>query len=262
MSTIKARKWVGHVMAKVVLFAAALICVALMSAPLYSQPCEIDRDCWIPDSVYYAPFSYNLKSCAPRVQVRIPVFLWSDQASVLHGLRLTLSGTASVDTAFYFFLKPCSLQFVNGLISDNRDTVAAAWECLEHYITPAAGIDAEIVISCSKGDTVRIKEVPPWSFTLLDLEGEWHPSYMRLDTTFVVPIDLASTSGDVDCSGIVSISDAVFLIRYIFTGGCAPNDADAADVNGNCAISISDVVYLINYIFAGGNAPLPGCVVP
>ncbi len=35
-------------------------------------------------------------------------------------------------------------------------------------------------------------------------------------------LPIQSRCGDVDCSGIVSISDAVFLIQYIFAGGPAP----------------------------------------
>lgn len=66
--------------------------------------------------------------------------------------------------------------------------------------------------------------------------------------------------GDADCSGAYSISDAVYLINYIFAGGpapCSPLNGDA-DVSGS--VSISDAVYLINYIFAGGPAPAcPNC---
>ncbi len=58
--------------------------------------------------------------------------------------------------------------------------------------------------------------------------------------------------GDADGNGMHTISDAVFLINYIFVGGPAPCNGDA---DCNCAVSISDAVYLINYIFAGGPAP-------
>jgi len=33
-------------------------------------------------------------------------------------------------------------------------------------------------------------------------------------------------SGDADCSGSISISDAVMIIRYIFVGGNAPCDTN------------------------------------
>lgn len=65
----------------------------------------------------------------------------------------------------------------------------------------------------------------------------------------------ACMCGDADGSGIFTISDAVFLINYIFAGGPAPNLICLGDADGNGMISISDAVYLINYIFAGGAAP-------
>ena len=61
--------------------------------------------------------------------------------------------------------------------------------------------------------------------------------------------------GDADGNGIFTISDAVFLINYIFAGGAPPNPNCNGDSDGNGIITISDAVYLINYIFAGGPAP-------
>ncbi len=58
--------------------------------------------------------------------------------------------------------------------------------------------------------------------------------------------------GDADGNGILTISDAVYMINYIFAGGPAPCNGDA---NCDCTLSISDAVYLINYIFSGGPAP-------
>ncbi len=65
--------------------------------------------------------------------------------------------------------------------------------------------------------------------------------------------------GDANGSGLVTISDAVFLINYIFGGGPAPYLISAGDANCNGQINISDVVYLINYIFVGGAAPCAAC---
>lgn len=62
-------------------------------------------------------------------------------------------------------------------------------------------------------------------------------------------------SGDADGSGTVNISDAVYLINYIFSGGPAPAPLAAGDPDCSGAVNISDAVYLINYIFSGGPAP-------
>jgi hypothetical protein len=68
--------------------------------------------------------------------------------------------------------------------------------------------------------------------------------------------------GDANGDCAVDISDAVFLIQFIFAGGPAPGDCNypigLGDANGDCAVDISDAVYLIQYIFAGGDPPFCG----
>ena len=65
--------------------------------------------------------------------------------------------------------------------------------------------------------------------------------------------------GDADGNAIITISDAVFLINYIFAGGPEPSPQIAADADCNGITTISDAVYLINYIFAGGLPPCQTC---
>lgn len=65
--------------------------------------------------------------------------------------------------------------------------------------------------------------------------------------------------GDADSNGSITISDAVYLINYIFAGGPAPNPICLGDADNNGSVTISDAVYLVNYIFAGGPAPGPNC---
>ena len=65
--------------------------------------------------------------------------------------------------------------------------------------------------------------------------------------------------GDANRDGPVDISDAVYLIAYIFSGGAAPSPLLAGDANCDSAVDISDAVYLIAYIFSGGAPPCAGC---
>jgi len=65
--------------------------------------------------------------------------------------------------------------------------------------------------------------------------------------------------GDASGDDIVDISDVVYLIAYIFSGGLAPSPLLAGDANCDGMVDISDVVYLIAYIFSGGLAPCAGC---
>lgn len=66
--------------------------------------------------------------------------------------------------------------------------------------------------------------------------------------------------GDADNNDLVTISDAVYLIGYIFAGGPAPNPIEAGDADCNNLVTISDAVYLINYIFSGGAVPCAACL--
>lgn len=65
--------------------------------------------------------------------------------------------------------------------------------------------------------------------------------------------------GDVNFDNMTNISDAVYLIGYIFAGGPPPIDLADADVDCDGMVTVSDAVYLINYIFAGGSAPCADC---
>jgi hypothetical protein len=65
--------------------------------------------------------------------------------------------------------------------------------------------------------------------------------------------------GDADRSGAANISDAVYLISFIFGGGPAPAPEAAGDADCNEIVNISDAVYLIAYIFGGGTEPCAGC---
>lgn len=58
----------------------------------------------------------------------------------------------------------------------------------------------------------------------------------------------------------VNITDAVYLINYLFTGGAAPCPIGAGQIDCDEMIGIGDAVALINYLFARGPAPCTGCL--
>jgi hypothetical protein len=61
--------------------------------------------------------------------------------------------------------------------------------------------------------------------------------------------------GDADGNGMVNITDAVYLLTYIFSGGPEPDPMELGDADCNGFVNVTDAVYLINYIFSGGPAP-------
>ena len=65
--------------------------------------------------------------------------------------------------------------------------------------------------------------------------------------------------GDLDASGQIDITDAVWLVNYIFAGGLPPKDSKGGDMDCSNQTDITDAVYLINYIFAGGPPPCAAC---
>ncbi len=64
-----------------------------------------------------------------------------------------------------------------------------------------------------------------------------------------------SINGDADGNLVVDISDAVYLMSYIFSSGPAPAPLASGDVDCSGFVDISDAVYLISYIFSGGAPP-------
>lgn len=89
---------------------------------------------------------------------------------------------------------------------------------------------------------------------------------LKADGTSIIGITDSDTAsvlvliqhGDADYNGLLTISDAVQLIEYIFAGGDAPEPVlESGDADCNGLVNISDAVFLINYIFSGG--PYPPC---
>jgi hypothetical protein len=65
--------------------------------------------------------------------------------------------------------------------------------------------------------------------------------------------------GDVDASGRINITDAIFLLDWLFQGGPRPPCVDAADVDddGGQRPAITDAIALLLWLFQGGRPPMP-----
>lgn len=60
-----------------------------------------------------------------------------------------------------------------------------------------------------------------------------------------------------DCS--VDITDAVYVLNFLFTGGETPQCMDAADTNDTGAVDITDGIFLLGFLFLGtAPPPYPG----
>jgi len=61
--------------------------------------------------------------------------------------------------------------------------------------------------------------------------------------------------GDANGDGVVTGSDVVYLLNYLYRGEAPPDPLLAGDVNCDGLVNASDVVYLLIWLFRGGNDP-------
>jgi hypothetical protein len=64
--------------------------------------------------------------------------------------------------------------------------------------------------------------------------------------------------GDPNASGAADITDAIFLLAYIFERGSAPTCLEAADAQNDGQIDVSDPLAILFHLFAGRALPPPG----
>ena len=81
-------------------------------------------------------------------------------------------------------------------------------------------------------------------------------------TGFPPPAEKKFQRGDANADGRADLSDAVFVLNYLFTGGPAPGCLKSADCDDTGVLDLTDGVYLLSLLFLGGAQlpePFPGC---
>lgn len=135
----------------------------------------------------------------------------------------------------------------------------------EPYTWSFVSGDLPYGIDFTGGTQGILSGTPTWKATFyFTIAVSDNGSPVKVDTlhcsmTITDPPPPAYICGDADANDDVDISDAVFLISYIFSGGAAPNPVGRGDVDCSSSVDISDVVYLISYIFSGGAEPCAAC---
>lgn len=86
-------------------------------------------------------------------------------------------------------------------------------------------------------------------FTLTTLEAD--ASGTKLEVLFDPKFIRADANGDEK----VDVSDATFILQWLFQAEKTPGCLDAADVNNDGKIDLSDAVYVLQYLFQGGLVP-------
>jgi hypothetical protein len=70
-----------------------------------------------------------------------------------------------------------------------------------------------------------------------------------------LPENVDFTPGDAGFDERIDISDAVFVLSWLFLGGEAPPCEDAADTDDSGSHNLSDAVVVLNHLFLGSAAP-------
>ena len=64
--------------------------------------------------------------------------------------------------------------------------------------------------------------------------------------------------GDMDDNGFLNLTDAVFILNFLFLGGATPSCFEACDVDNNGILQLTDGIFMLNFLFLGGEAvPAP-----
>jgi hypothetical protein len=162
----------------------------------------------------------------------------ADTANVKEG---TLLATSGLPTFFWKSFSPdSSLLYIDGAILGDGTSVSGGGNLATIKFFPVDYGESQILIAPIRA---RDENNSPLTY---DVQDGWaRVCYFK---------------GDVNADNSIDISDVVYLIAWIFSGGAAPIPAKlVGDVNCDLSTDISDLVYLIEYIFSGGSAPCGPC---
>ena len=118
----------------------------------------------------------------------------------------------------------------------------------------------------------------PYGLTFVNTDSAYLSGFPTYQSTFVFKMEVKDSSiptlydtaqitivveqstpqhicGDANASGNVNLSDAVYIINYVFRSGPEPVPYISGNVNCDSSVNVSDAVWLINYIFLSGNSP-------
>jgi hypothetical protein len=69
------------------------------------------------------------------------------------------------------------------------------------------------------------------------------------------PLPIKFRRGYINRDSKVDISDAIYLLSWLFAGTTPPSCMAAANANGQGNVDLSDAVWLLNWVFLGGPRP-------
>jgi hypothetical protein len=200
----------------------------------------------------------------PFASYSIPLGLGASSDEVRHAFVATALGAGSLEI---HDLSICEVPGIerrvqNLACAEDAEHIHVAWEN-----PPGADPDAPILVLVDGVEAASLAGTA----TEYEVEG---PQGGQVSIAIVNFSGVAATCtvgeapeahylrGDCNAGGTVDLSDAVFLLNFLFSGERAPTCADACNANGDDANNISDPLHILNYLFLGmapPAAPYPDC---
>lgn len=214
--------------------------------------------------------------------VALPILLDNDQtlygfslslvtdASLLEMTDIDLAGTQAADAGWSFgMVEDEGAHLVWGVVMDVTDPFDT-----ELVIPVGTGVQIATLLldvtAAEEGEaTVSFQDVPsPDPSTVADAKNilvstdggarvdfTSEPGVITIEADVVEPEFIRGNSnGD----AAVDISDAVYHLNFLFSGGTPPPCRDASDSDDSGVLDITDAIYLLAFLFQGGPAvPAP-----
>lgn len=173
---------------------------------------------------------------------------YSPASTYLQVAEFALPGTT--DWPRYYFL-------VNRRCLPTESVTGHVWFLGSYYPDSAFYVTDMLSDSTSRCYPVHIASSShPRGWNLWGWNFSIPPGAGRL---YRISLRVPCKPGDANGDGSIDISDAIYIIGYIFGSGPAPVPYLAGDANCDGSVDITDAVFLISYIFSGGAAPCAGC---
>jgi hypothetical protein len=135
------------------------------------------------------------------------------------------------------------------------------WQTIRRRIDPDG-----TVIALNPDETFdRIEIRIPTSGVSGQYEGERAPGLAEIEViahAAGLVRDPSWSRGDTNCDGDHNLTDSVVLLNRLFTGAGELCCEVAADADGDQVVQVTDAIFLLDFLFRGGatpSAPYPDC---
>jgi len=121
-------------------------------------------------------------------------------------------------------------------------------------VTATASGTAQIVFQNFPANPTANPPDPGAKNLLVGDQGNSEPFTTSPGTLTILDTSPSFIRGDANSSSKVDLSDAVFILNFLFLGGPAPLCRDSADADDKGDVNLTDAIYILAFLFQGGPA--------